>query len=102
MMELFEVVEDLTELETTKVSRSRPKSFTVNFIPSDAEENIELLHCIHCGYCTSPDTCVWGVVCPECNSAPKELCTVPGTNGRYTGLHEERWRLAKGIEYAWR
>lgn len=96
---MFEIVEDLTELETTTSSRSRPKRIEHNFVGYEEVEDVVLLDCIHCGSCVDPDTCVWSVVCPKCNSGPSQLCK---EGSRLVGLHEERWELAKGTELAWR
>lgn len=88
----FEVIDDLSEIETDD-------SFSIT--TEEEDDSTVLLSCNYCGSCTDPDTCVFGIVCPECNSPVKELCREPVSN-KLVGLHEQRWRTAKGREYAWR
>lgn len=55
----------------------------------DAPE--ETFPCKWCGCCSDPSKCVWSIICPICNSKPKEHC-VEGT--KLVGLHPERWEVA--------
>lgn len=94
----FEIVDDLSEIEPEQYSREKKVKHESQYMGYD--EPVNLLDCPHCGSCVDPDTCVWGIVCPKCNAGQSQLCRT--TAGTLTGLHEERWRLAKGREYAWR
>lgn len=52
----------------------------------------DTVFCPHCGNCTDPEHCVWGIQCPICYSPPHAACL--DERGGKTGLHQERWDLA--------
>jgi Zn finger protein HypA/HybF involved in hydrogenase expression len=92
----FEIVEDFSEIEEPDVLHGG------SVTNGEELEDVELFHCNYCGSCIDPDTCVFGVSCPKCNAPERQLCREQSGSNRLVGLHEERWRLAKGREYAWR
>lgn len=95
----FEIVEDISEVE--EIEEDSSFSLTSTIIEEEPDDVI-LLHCDYCGSCVDPDTCVFSIVCPKCNSPQRELCREREAGNKLVGLHEERWRAAKGREYAWR
>lgn len=52
--------------------------------------------CSVCGWCETPERCVWSAVCPRCAAAPGVQCRT--TSGKLEGLHEERWH-AVGLDW---
>lgn len=98
----FEIVEDISEIEASDYKHDVLHGGSASIFEEEEEDTVELHHCNFCGSCVDPDTCVFGIVCPKCDAPQKQLCRLERGSNKLVGLHEERWRAAKGREYAWR
>lgn len=66
----------------------KPKGAPVYEDGMPVYQEVEAYDCSVCGYCPTPEHCVWSVVCPECGAGVGMQCTRPGG---LVPLHKERY-----------